>query len=51
MTEPTEDEIDKVLNQCSESEDTGQSTYPGMTYEQGLRDAINWLKYEEECPI
>ena len=40
---PTDNEIDDVLNHCLESEDTGESIYPGMTYEQGVKAAIEWL--------
>lgn len=39
----TEEEINDLLNKCAESEDTGESKYPGMTYEQGIKAAIEWL--------
>jgi len=51
MAIPTEDEIDTVINKCSDSDIQGESEYPGMTYEQGIRDAISWLKYGEENPL
>jgi len=38
-----DEEIDRLLNACAEAEDTGVSSFPGMTYEQGVRVAINWL--------
>lgn len=39
----TEEEISKVLDACIESENTGESKYPGMTYEQGVRAALEWV--------
>lgn len=39
----TEEEINDLLNKCAEAEDTGESKYPGMTYENGIAAAINWL--------
>ena len=35
-------EIDRVLNWVAQSEDEG-SHYPGMSYEQGMRDMHDWL--------
>lgn len=43
----TSEEIDGLLNQCSEGFDNG-SRYPGMTYEDGIRDAIRWLTDTDE---
>jgi hypothetical protein len=40
---PTEDEINDVLNTCMAAEEEGSSIYPGMTYEQGVAMAINWM--------
>jgi hypothetical protein len=37
----TEQEIDDLLNQASESADN--SKYPGMSFEQGIEYAIKWL--------
>ncbi len=42
----TEQEIDDLLNECIESEETGGSKYPGMTYEQGIKAAIEWITGE-----
>lgn len=39
----TEKEIDGLLNQCIEAEEKGKSKFPGMTYEQGIKDGIDWL--------
>ncbi|WP_368124819.1 hypothetical protein [Bacteroides cellulosilyticus] len=39
----TEKEIWDLLNQCAEVEETGSSNYPGMSYEQGIKVAIEWI--------
>ena len=36
-------EIDEVLNKAWEVFDTGNSKYPGMTYEDGLKAMFKWL--------
>jgi hypothetical protein len=41
--ERTEDEIDDVLNWASESVEHGTTHYRGMTYEQGVEDALLWI--------
>lgn len=40
----TEEEINELLNRCSEAEESGESNYPGMLYEQGIKAAIEWLE-------
>lgn len=39
----TEQEIWDLLNQCMDSENTGASNYPSMSYEQGIKAAIEWI--------
>lgn len=39
----TDDQINAVLNRCAEQEDKGGSAFPGMTYEQGIKEAIEWM--------
>jgi len=39
----TDEEIDAVLNDVAEQMDVGGSKFPGMTYEEGVQNAINWL--------
>lgn len=39
-------EINHLLNKCDEAEQQGKTAYPGMSYEQGLKDAILWLTGE-----
>ena len=41
-------EIDDVINECTEQENKGGSRWPGMTYEQGVLAAIRWLIGETE---
>jgi len=38
--------IDELLNMCAEQENEGGSKFPGMTYEQGVKAAIDWLTEE-----
>ena len=38
-----EQEVWDLLNQCSEAEETGNSQYPGMSYEDGIKAAIEWI--------
>lgn len=40
----TDDQVNDLLNRCAEAEETGESAYPGMTYEQGIKAAIEWLE-------
>lgn len=48
----TSEEIDELLNQCSESEETGHANFLGMSYEQGVKAAIEWLcDYVNDHPI
>ena len=39
----TDEEIDAIISACMEKEDEGGSRYPGMTYEQGLKEALMWI--------
>jgi len=47
----TEEEINDVLNRCIESEETGVSQWPGMTYEQGVKAALEWVQGYGEHPL
>ena len=44
-------EIDNVLNQCSELIDEGGSKYPGKSYEEGVQDALLWLRGDGLNPL
>lgn len=38
-----ESEIDEIINETHIIENEEGSRYPGMSYEQGLRDMYEWL--------
>lgn len=40
----TEKEIAEIYDKCVESENVDESRYPGMTYEQGIKDCLDWLE-------
>ena len=44
MNTRTQKQIDELLNRCMEAEETGESAYPGMSYEQGIKAAFEWLE-------
>lgn len=46
---PPQNEIDDVLNWCAEGEDEG-THFRGMSYEQGVRAAIDWMQGNGERP-
>lgn len=43
-------EIDEQINATDKARDTGRSKYPGQTYEDGVRNAIDWLLGDAEEP-
>lgn len=43
ISDRTPDEIDDLIGRCIESEASGKSDYPAMTYEEGIRAALDWL--------
>ncbi|MCH7400101.1 hypothetical protein MM236_19050 [Belliella sp. DSM 107340] len=47
-----QEHIDDVLNHCADMENSGKTDSPGMSYEQGVKDAILWVTGETNvCPI
>lgn len=38
----SDEEVDEVLNVAHEQEDKGGSAYPGMSFEQGVAQGIEW---------
>ncbi|MBO5602923.1 MAG: hypothetical protein J5957_10060 [Prevotella sp.] len=48
---PTENEINNVLNECSEREELGETKYPGKTYEEGVKAALEWAQGYGENPM
>lgn len=45
---PDQREIDKVVNDCHAQINKGGSKYPGMSYEQGITEAIAWLQGDSD---
>lgn len=45
----SEQEIYQLLDQCSEAEAMSTSKFPGMSYEQGVKEAIEWLTGDSDC--
>ena len=43
MESPSDEDVNNVLNRCSECEDEGTSQFNGMSYEQGVAAAIRWM--------
>jgi hypothetical protein len=43
MARPTQDQIDDVINKVYDHLDAGTSAFPGMSYEEGVRAAIDWM--------
>lgn len=41
--------MNELEDWCAEAEDEG-SHYPGMTYEQGVRDTLEWLSGDGSAP-
>lgn len=39
-------EIDALIDKCAQQ--SGSSRFPGMTYEQGIREALEWVTGETE---
>ena len=35
--------INDLLQKCMDAEEKGTTKYPGMSYEQGIKNAIDWL--------
>lgn len=40
----TDAQINDLMNRCAQMEDMGYSEYPGMSYEQGIKAALEWLE-------
>jgi hypothetical protein len=48
-TKRTNNEINEQLNLAADGVDQG-SKFPGMSYEQGVENAINWLIGNDDSP-
>jgi hypothetical protein len=45
---PTDAEINDVLNECNDNIDSGKRKYPGMSYEDGVKAALEWLLFSPD---
>ena len=43
-------DIDAQLNKTVEAVDTGETKWPGMSYEQGVENALRWVTGESDDP-
>lgn len=48
--ERSNEEIDEALGICIDAEAEGTSQYPGMTYEDGVKAALEWVIGETDEP-
>jgi len=48
---PSKDQIYEVIDTCMQREDEGTTAWPGMTYEQGVANALRWALGEGETPL
>jgi hypothetical protein len=46
----SEEEIDEQINAAVENMDSVGSKWPGMSYEQGVRDALEWVTGSSDDP-
>lgn len=44
------EEIAEVEDQAMEAIETGESHYPGMSYEEGIRATFEWLRRDDADP-
>lgn len=52
MPKPTEDQVDEQLNRAYESKDEGGTRCRGMTYEDGVIAAIEWIRgNQDDAPM
>ena len=51
MCKPNINKIEEVLRHCAKLEEEGDTLYSGMTYEQGVAAALNWMQGDGSCPI
>ena len=44
----TQEEIDEQLNLAMEQSEQGKSKFPGMSYEEGVSEALQWVTGRQE---
>lgn len=47
----TDEDINQQISRGEITEETGKSMYPGMSYEEGVRDALEWIAYGGDKPL
>lgn len=48
----SESEVNELLDACTAMEAAGETKYPGMSYEQGVKYALDWvLGNSDEHPM
>lgn len=50
MSRPTQEQIDDVLNRAAVVHDEG-TRWPGMSYEEGVENALRWMLGEGGDPM
>lgn len=51
MDQPDEAQMRDVWAECLHAEDKGRSKFPGMSYEQGVKAALEWVLGEGPQPM
>lgn len=48
---PPPEEIEEVIHHCTSNISSGDSLFPGLTYEDGVVAALLWIKGDSENPM
>ena len=48
---PNDHQMREVWGDCLQAEEEGSSKYPGMSYEQGIKAALEWVLGEGPHPL
>ena len=51
QTKVTENEILDAIDKCKNWTESGESQWPRMTYEDGVRDALEWVLGNGDNPM
>ena len=46
----TEKEVDSLIDRVTKQISKGGSRFRGMTYEEGIRDALDWAFFDQDDP-
>ena len=50
MSEPTKNEVNSVIDRCTDAESKGTSSYPSMSYEEGVKAALERMNGDSDEP-